>query len=70
MSAKMAANGIRTHARMGFEPMLAVRIPFVAIFADIPRGRFKLMTSRLLFFKFDMEAFIPREKVCLLDCLD
>jgi len=44
-----------------------VRIPFAAIFADIPWGWFKLMT---LFYKFDMEAFIPREKGCLLNCLD
>jgi len=41
MSAKMAANGIRTHARTMSRLWLVrawVRIPFTAIFADIPRG--------------------------------
>jgi len=70
MSAKMAANEIRTHARTNqrlwnrgrgnlglprprFQSLWLVRawvqIPFAATFVDIPRGWFKLMTSRLLF---------------------
>jgi len=49
MLAKMAANGIRTHART---------------------NQRRTLTSRSRQFKYDTEAFIPREKGCLLDCLD
>jgi len=43
-----------------------VWILFEAIFADILRGWFKLMDVSSSIFKFNMKAFIPHKKGCLL----
>jgi len=48
VSAKMAANGIRTHDRTNqWRTMESTRIPFAAIFADIPEADLAFVQFRI-----------------------